>query len=124
MENDVQITLESNLVRMMADIGFLGISRGRFDDAATVFLALRAVRPNEDVGVVGGAVACLGAGDTAGAMKILRAARQSEPVLAFSCVALMQGGQKAAAEDILADLEATAPDSPLTEMARASIVGT
>ncbi|MFN3146703.1 MAG: hypothetical protein ACE368_16355 [Paracoccaceae bacterium] len=121
---DVQITLDSNLVRMMADIGFLGISRGRFDDAATVFAALRAVRPDEDVGVIGGAVACLGTRDVAGALRILRAARQSETVLAFSCVALMQDGQRDAARDILADLEATAPDSPLTEMARASIVGT
>ncbi|MCL3883301.1 DUF1039 domain-containing protein [Marivita sp. GX14005] len=117
------IGLDSDAVKVLADIGFLGISRGRPEEAARIFEALTLIRPDEEVGPVGLAMARLGAGDPAAARQALSQAPQTEAVMAFTCVALARQGDRAGAREIFEELDTIAPGSELTGIARAAACG-
>ncbi|MGR3483850.1 MAG: tetratricopeptide repeat protein [Paracoccaceae bacterium] len=117
------ITLDTEAVRRLADIGFLGISRGRFDDAEAVFAALRVTRPQHEIGPLGTAVARLGRDDPAGAWEVLRDAPQTEAVMAFGCIAALRAGERGLAEDLYEELSDRSPDGPLTQLAQAALEG-
>ncbi|MFP7674932.1 hypothetical protein ACG74X_16400 [Marivita sp. S0852] len=117
------IRLDSDAVRSLADIGFLGISRGRVAEAARIFDALTRLRPGDEVGPIGLALARLGAGDAAAARAVLAQAPQTEAVMAFTCLAIAQQGDKPAARDLHEELEAIAPGSDFARIAEAAVQG-
>lgn len=91
-------------LRLLAEIGFLGIGRGRQDDAAAIFALLRRMRPEQEAGFVGGAVAALAVGHTDQAAQLLRAAPQTEAVMAFRALVHDRAGDRRLAEGLIEDL--------------------
>lgn len=91
-------------MRLLAEIGFTGIGQARFDDAQAIFAAMRVLRPQGEAGFVGGALAMLGAGRRDDAAGLLRAAPQTESVLAFRALVHRQIGDAALVRELVEDL--------------------
>ena len=91
-------------LRLLAEIGFLGIGRGHPAEAAAIFAFLRAQRPGLEAGHVGGALADMAMGHLDRAVEMLRAAPQTEAVLAFRALAHGRTGDRRMAQEILGDL--------------------
>lgn len=91
-------------LRLLAEIGFLGIGRGRHAEAAEIFALLRRMRPDQEAGHVGAAVAALAAGHVDQAAQILRAAPQTEAVMAFRALVHDRAGDRRLAAGLIEDL--------------------
>lgn len=91
-------------LRLLAELGFAGIGRARFAESQTIFAALRALRPQGEAGYVGAALAALGAGRRDEAAALLRAAPQTESVLAFRALVHGQIGDTALVRELVEDL--------------------
>ena len=91
-------------LRLLAEIGFLGIGRARPAEAEAIFALLRRMRPDQEAGHVGGALAALAQGQTDRAAQLLRAAPQTEAVMAFRAVALGQAGEQRMVNGLREDL--------------------
>jgi hypothetical protein len=91
-------------MRLLAEVGFVGIGRARFAEAQMIFAAMRAMRPQGEAGFVGGALAALGAGRPDDAAALLRAAPQTESVLAFRAIVHGQIGDHAMVRELVEDL--------------------
>lgn len=115
--------LDAEATRRLADIGFLGVSRGKFIEALTIFELLAAVRPDQEVGPIGASVALMAMGHPAKAHEMLRAAHQTPAVMTFGCLALVKSGNRTAAEDLREDLSDVATGSPLLALVDASLEG-
>lgn len=112
------VTLDTQAARLLAEIGFLGISRGLAEPSEVVFMALRRVRPDDEAPAIGLAMVALAQGAPDRAVAALRHARQSEAVLAFRSMAHAQIGEREIAEDLLAELEVGNAAEHLIEIAR------
>jgi hypothetical protein len=115
------IELTTGQARLLAEIGFLGLGRGLPEPAEVVFAALRRLRPAEEVSSVGLAVVALAQGASARAVAALKAGPQTEAVLAFRAVAHSRLGERALAEELVADLEAGGAAPELIEIARGAL---
>lgn len=105
----------------MADIGFAGIGRGRAAEAAMIFAALRALRPEGEVGFVGGALVELAVGRADRAAELLRHAPQTEAVLAFRAMAHARAGDVGLSRELLEDLGFMRADPALVEIAQGAV---
>jgi len=115
------IGLDTAGARLLAEVGFLGISRGLAGPAEVVFAALGRLRPQDEVAAVGLAMVALAQGAPARAVAALRAAPQSEAVMAFRAVAHARLGERAVAQELLADLESGGAAPELIEIARGAV---
>lgn len=91
-------------LRLLAEIGFLGIGRGQPIEAAAIFAFLRMQRPDLEAGHVGGALSEMALGRLKEAVEMLRVAPQTESVLAFRALAYGRSGDQRMAQEILGDL--------------------
>lgn len=96
--------LKPEEMRLLAELGFTGLGQGRFEDAQVIFGAMRVLRPKGEAGFVGGALAALGAGRRDDAAALLRAAPQTESVLAFRALVHRQIGDAAMVRELVEDL--------------------
>lgn len=115
------MNLDSDAVRLFAEIGFLGISRGEIAAAADIFETLAVLRPAEEVGSVGLALASLGMGRVRQAQQTLGKAPQTETVVAFSVMAHAMAGDRRQGEALLDDLIAMRAAPDLIAMATAAL---
>lgn len=91
-------------LRLLAEIGFLGIGRGRAAEAEAIFALLRRMRPDQEAGHVGGALVALSGGRLDQAAQVLRSAPQTESVLAFRALVHDRAGDKGLAAGLIEDL--------------------
>lgn len=117
------IELKAEAVKLFAEIGFLGLSRGDAASAEVIFSMLRALRPGQEAGAVGGAVTALAQNRTDEAIRILRAAEQTPPVMAFAAMAHAKLGETAKAKALIEDLEAMGAEAALLDMAKGALAG-
>ena len=115
------MTINADEARLLAQIGFLGISRGALVDSKMIFEALSANRPDQEVGAIGRALIELGAGNPAAARDILAKARQSEAVMSFSVLANVLLGERDQAAEILGELEDIGASDEMIQMARSAM---
>jgi predicted Zn-dependent protease len=115
------IELKAEAVRLFAEIGFLGLGRGRTAEAETIFEMLRALRPSEEAGAVGSAMAALAVNRPDSAIKLLKAAEQTPAVMAFSALAHARLGESALARALVEDLEAMGAEPALLDMAQGAL---
>lgn len=115
------VWLDTQAARLLAEIGFLGISRGLIQPSEVVFAALARVRVEDDAPAIGLAMVALAQGAPDRAANVLQHARQSEPVMAFRAIAHAQLGERDIATDLLADLEAGNAPEHLLDIARDAI---
>ena len=115
------MTLDTTTTQRLADIGFLGVSRGRFAEALAIFETLTVLRPDQEVGPIGSGIALMAMGNPGKAHEVLRAADQTPAVMTFDCLALAKTGNRRAAEDLREDLSEIVPGSPLLALVDASL---
>ncbi len=105
-------------VRLLAEIGFLGIGRGKAAEAAVIFASLCDLRPEAEAGHVGAALADLSLGRIDAAEARLRSAPQSEAVIAFRALVLGRMGERRKSDDLMADLKFMRAGQAVTDIAR------
>ncbi|EAV41319.1 hypothetical protein SIAM614_00974 [Stappia aggregata IAM 12614] len=108
----------SDELRLFVDIGFVAISRGNSCAAAAVFEAVRLVRPKQEAGYIGGALACLAQGEAEAAIQFLRAGPKTAASRAFLGLALVLRGECGNGRSVLQSVVDLAPSTPLEELAR------
>lgn len=114
---DGRVTVAPGTARLFAEIGFLGVSRGHFDEAEAIFEALEVMRPGHEIGPLGRAVVALGRGELDRAVALLSAAPQTDAVAAFKAIALARMGEREEAAAMLEDLADTADDEAIADLA-------
>lgn len=106
-------------LRLLAEVGFLGIGRGRFDEAEAIFALLRRMRPDQEAGYVGGALAAMSGGRLEQSAQMLRSAPQTESVLAFRALVHERAGDKRLAAGLIEDLGFMRASPAVMEIAEA-----
>ena len=117
------IELKADAVRLFAEIGFLGLSRDMPDQSAVIFDMVCSLRPGEEAGAIGSALAALAAGRPDAAIKTLKLAEQTPAVIAFSAMAHARLGETRLAGALIEDLEAMGAEPALVEMAQGAVAG-
>lgn len=117
----MSIELKADAVRLFAEIGFLGLGRGRTAEAEVIFDMLQTLRPNEEAGAVGGALTALAVNRPDSAIRMLKGAEQTHAVMAFSALAHARLGESAQARALIEDLEAMGADPGLLELAQGAL---
>lgn len=108
-------------VRMLADIGFLALSRGLDRHALAIFEGVRALRPAQEAGPLGIAMVQLHRGEVDAAVATLRGLRPSDAALTFLGLALARQGAQGEARALLSEVVTSAPDTPLAAIAREAL---
>jgi hypothetical protein len=113
------VELKPDDVRTLVDLGFLAVSYGLSDKAAPIFAAVRATRPTQEAGFIGGALVSLARGEIDGAISALRALPPTDAARTFLAIALNRSGDREAAREILTDVAIARP-ARLTPLWRVS----
>ena len=117
------IDVDADEAKLLAEIGFLGIGRGLPGPAQMVFTALAALRPDQEAAPIGLALTALAQGAPDRAAALLRAAPQTEAVLAFRVLALARLGDLALARELRDELAASGADTALKAIADTALDG-
>lgn len=96
--------LDAGDVRLLVEMGFTALSRGRLAEAATIFAGVEAARPREEAGGIGRALVCLHRGAVDEAVRILRVLPPSDAARAFLGLAVARSGDQAEARAILTEV--------------------
>ena len=115
------ITLNAEAVKVFAEIGYLGVSRSAFDEAAVIFDMLQSLRPGEEAGAIGAALAALGRGAPEKAVSALETAEKTPAVMAFLALAYGQFGAKDQAYELVHELAAMDAEADLVKIAREAL---
>ena len=115
------IELKADAVRLFAQIGFLGLSRGNPAAAGVIFDMLRSLRPGEEAGAIGSALTAMAENRPDVAIAALKSAEQTPSVMAFAALAHARLGETRQAAALVEDLEAMGVDAALLEMAQGSL---
>lgn len=110
--------LSSDDLRSLAGLGILAAGRGMERQAAQIFAGLRAMRPRQEVGIVGGAIVDILAGCPERAVTVLEQASASASVQIFLGIALIQQGDSARARRVLQAVADVAPSTPFGRLAQ------
>lgn len=102
--------IDSNLLKAMMEIGFLGTRHGRLNESATVFGGIAKARPNSAYPRIGLGSVAMGHGDFSRAVDIFRAAPATEQAERDLCdgflgMALMLAGYKEESRTVLTRLK-------------------
>lgn len=116
----MSIDLDTETLKLFAEIGFLGLSQGNPAAAEAIFSMYCQHRPGAEVGAVGAAMAALAAQRPDLALQRLNAAEQTQAVLAFTAVANGALGDRAAALELAEDLADMGSEPALIAIARAA----
>lgn len=106
-------------IRLLADVGFIALSRGFLAEARALLDALRLLRPGSDACLVGEGVFWLAMGEPAIAVEKLRCGPPSDAVRSFLGIALFQSGAVEEATDVLDDVAQTASRRAYADLAAA-----
>ena len=117
----MSIKLKADAVKLFAEIGFLGLGRGRTAEAAVIFDMLLALRPSDEVGAIGSALSALAVNRPDSAVRVLKSAEQTPAVMAFSAMAHARLGETAQARALIEDLEAMGVEPALLDMAQGAL---
>lgn len=118
---DDAVSFESDDVRLLADIGFLALSRGLDQHALAIFQGVASLRPAQEAGPLGIALVHMLRGELDAAVKGLRALKPTDAALTFLGLALARQGANEEARTVLADVLSSAPDTPFAAIAREAL---
>ncbi len=114
---------DSEDVRNLVDIGFIAVSRGLDSKAEAIFAGVRALRPREEAGFIGGALVDLYRGECAEAVSKLRSLQPTDAAQLFLGMALARTGDQGEASQILANVARTAAEPAVTALAAQLLQG-
>ncbi|MEM7693051.1 MAG: hypothetical protein AAF318_01260 [Pseudomonadota bacterium] len=110
--------IEADDVRLLAEIGFLALSKGLTVEAERIFEGIAAVRPGQEVSAIGRGLTALAKGDANAAVTILRAGPKTDAVATYLALALAKAGETDAAKAQLTDIAEMALDPTFAAVAR------
>jgi hypothetical protein len=114
--------LETADARMLTDLGFISWSYGLIDNADDIFLGIRAARPKNEAGFIGGALVHLARGETEAAVNMLRSLPPTDAARTYLAMALRRSGAREEAHEILTDVANTGSNTPFVDLARTLLV--
>jgi thioredoxin-like negative regulator of GroEL len=112
------VELKSDDVRTLTDLGFIAVSYGHDTKAAAIFAGVRAARPTQEAGFIGGALVNLARGEIEAAINTLRSLPPTDAARTFLAIALNRSGDRAAAREVLNDVVKTADETSYARLAR------
>ncbi len=113
--------LNSEQLKLLADIGFIAISHGLPNHAGAIFDVISEMRPEQEAGFLGHGMIKILEGKAAEAPKYLEAAPKSDGVLTFLGIAYIQSGNVQKGQELLQDIVQTAHDTPFALIARETL---
>lgn len=93
--------LETEQVRLMAELGFAALMQGHDREAERIFRGVQAARPEQDAGPVGLAMLALKRGQPDAAIDLLKGFKTDERALTFLGLAYFRKGDTERAVKIL-----------------------
>ncbi len=111
------VLVDSDDVRLLADLGFLAFSRGMLHEATLIFKGLSAARPTQEAGPIGLALVHLMRNEAAEAIAILKKLPPSDAVLTYLGLAQSRIGDLSSARRSLAEVSGTALDPTFSTLA-------
>jgi len=115
---EIEKILTSEDLRLLADIGFIAGSRGLNEHAGAMFEAIRALRPEQEAGFLGGAMIRILEGDPATAVKELEKAPVTPATRTFLGIALVQEGNPSKGREVLQAVVSTVPGTAYAQLAQ------
>jgi Flp pilus assembly protein TadD len=114
--------IDSDLLKLLMEMGFLAINAGRLGEAETIFQGVAQARPNSGYPQIGLGCVAMGRGDYDKAAEILRdspAKEQEERDLCmgFMAMALKLNGRNAECQDVVSRLQAEGKNEVAVRMA-------
>jgi hypothetical protein len=94
-------------VRMLMELGYIGLSAGMDAHAAAIFEGVQAACPAEEAGCIGRALVDVARGNLDAAIKALRSLPPTDTARAFLAMALIHQGDHVEARAILSDVAAS-----------------
>lgn len=104
-------------LRLLVNVGFVAISKGEPGVAADIFVAVRLLRPKQEAGYIGGALAALIAGDPDAAVQLAESAPDTPAARAFRGLALLRSGDVRRARGSLRSVIEDVPSSAFAVLA-------
>ncbi|WP_068310256.1 tetratricopeptide repeat protein [Polycladidibacter hongkongensis] len=92
------------MVRTLAEIGFIAVSYGRSEQAQAIFEAFLVMRPESEAGLLGLSLVAMVKGDVDEALKLLEQAPPSDTIQTYKGLALLRKGEREQAEEILREI--------------------
>ncbi len=105
-------------IRLLAEIGFLALSKGMHAEAEAIFDGIAVVRPDQEVSFIGRGLVALARGDAHAAVAILRQGPKTDAVATYLALALARTGERDAAKEQLEDVADMASDPTFATAAR------
>ncbi len=113
--------VSSDELKLLADIGFIAVSRGLFDHASAIFDALKAMRPEAEAAFLGQGMIDILRGAPVDAITTLKNAPRTDAVYTFLGIALMQAGDLEEGRKLLEDVRSSAAGTPFARIAEHSL---
>jgi hypothetical protein len=104
--------MTSEDVRVLADLGYVALSRGLDQHAMAIFQGVKTARPQGEAGAIGIALVHLLRGDMDTAIKLLRGAGPGDAARTFLGIALARHGDVDEAKKLLTNVAATTKGTP------------
>ncbi|MEI2384489.1 hypothetical protein [Breoghania sp. JC706] len=115
--------LDRDLISLLVDIGFIAGSRGMNAHARAIFAAVRALRPDQEAGVLGDSMVDILSGDAGSAVRKLSKAPTTVATRTFLGIALIQQGNVSDGRETLQTVCRIAPETPFSRMAEGVLAG-
>ncbi len=109
--------LKQDDIRMLADIGFIAVSRGFKEHALAIFEAVKVVRPKGEAGYLGMSMVDILDGNPGAAVEALSSAPRSVAVNTFLGIALVQSSDLEGGRQVLRSVINESPDTPFARIA-------
>jgi Flp pilus assembly protein TadD len=114
--------IESDLLKLLMEMGFLAVNTGRLGEAAVIFKGVARARPNSAYPRIGLGCVAMGRGDYAGAAEILNNAPATERAERDLCqgflgMALKLDGRSDECREVLHQLQAEGENEVAVRMA-------
>ena len=116
------MNIDSDLLKLLMETGFMATNAGRLDEAATIFGGVARARPNSAYPRIGLGCVAMGRGNYAQAVEILNTAPAKEQAerdlcLGFLGMALKLGGYESECQTVLNQLQSEGENEVAVRMA-------
>ncbi|WP_152503322.1 hypothetical protein [Labrenzia sp. THAF82] len=113
---EIKKVFSTDELRLLVEVGFVSISKGEPGAAAEVFEAVRLLRPKQDAGYIGGALAALMAEDPNAAVQLFGGAPDTPAARTFRGLALLRSGDVRQGRGCLRSVVDNAPSSAFAQL--------
>lgn len=108
---------DSEIVKLIGEIGFIAVSYGLAEHAEKIFEAFKVMRPEQEAGPLGLSLVAMIRDDVDTALKHLEAAPPTDTLQTYRGLTLLRKGDLETAKEILTEIKELDDGSPCVELA-------